>query len=421
MLDTAGFPTALASDSTTPARLQRRTTTKAKGSKRKIRIAFVITRADAVGGASIHVRDMARMLLSCGHTACVFLGGEGAVTEALKVAGVPYQVVHGLVRNVAPKQDLRAVFRLRKALAAFEPDLVSTHTSKAGVIGRLAAWSLGIPALYTPHCWSFVDGFPGARLYLWAERLVRPFGRRTIMVSEAERRDGIRHRVGPSDHFVTVHNGMPDITPDLRAEPGKQGPRIVMVGRFEQQKDHETLLLALARLKHLCWSLDLVGDGPLRKTAEELARSLGLLPRVVFHGYRKDVSSILSKAQIFALITNWEGFPRSIIEAMRAGLPIVASDVGGNAESVQDGVNGLVVRKRDAAAVAKALACLIQDTELRVRMGAAGRDAYEREFTLERMVHKTAEVWSSVLGHEVQLPVAVPVSAAAPAAAVQAN
>lgn len=160
-----------------------------------LRFAFVITRADAVGGASIHVRDVARMLIASGHETRVFLGGEGAVTDALRNESVPYTVIQGLVRNVDPLKDAGALLRLRTALKRFQPDLVSTHTSKAGVIGRVAAWSLGIPALYTPHCWSFVDGFPGAKFYLWAERVARPFGKRIIMVSEAERQDGLRHHV----------------------------------------------------------------------------------------------------------------------------------------------------------------------------------------------------------------------------------
>lgn len=402
MIDTAGYPSAIAPLSGDSPRQVRFAPILPLGPK-PLRVAFVITRADAVGGASIHVRDLSSHLISCGHSVRVFLGGEGAVTDALRTVGVPFEVVAGLVRKVDPKSDLQAVVNLRRALRRFHPDLVSTHTSKAGVIGRLAAWSLGIPAVYTPHCWSFVDGFPGAKLYLWAERIVRPFGKRTIMVSNAERRDGIRFRVGPDDHFVTVHNGMPDIPTALLASPGRGTPRIVMVGRFEQQKDHESLLLALARIKHLPWALDLVGDGPLKGKAEELVRSLKLQSRVVFHGYCKDVAGILSRAHVFALITNWEGFPRSIIEAMRAGLPVVATDVGGNAESVIEGVNGFVVKKKDVGSIARQLACLLKSPELRKRLGDAGRKAYEREFTLQRMVQKTAHVWQAVLRRPVEV------------------
>ncbi len=403
MLD-IGLPSALAPQESAPLRTTPRFRSNARIlPESSLRVAFVITRADAVGGASIHVRDMARLLISEGHEAMVFLGGEGAVTDALRREAVPYRVISGLVRNVDPRKDAVAVLRLRSALKAYSPDLVSTHTSKAGVIGRLAAWTLGIPAIYTPHCWSFVDGFPGARFYLLAERLARPFGRRIIMVSEAERQDGLRARVAPAPHLVTVHNGMPDIPDDLRSRPGALSPRIVMVGRFEKQKDHESLLRGLARIQHLAWRLDLVGDGPMRAEAEELAAKLGIANRVTFHGYRNDVEVLLSDAQVFTLITHWEGFPRSIIEAMRAGLPVVATNVGGNAESVKDGVNGFIVGRRDIAAIGDRMAALLADPQLRERMGEAGRRLYEREFTLHRMMHKTANVWADVLKRPVRI------------------
>lgn len=363
-----------------------------------LRIAFIITRADAVGGASIHVRDLAAHLARSGHHVMVFLGGVGAVTDALTVAGVPFKVVPHMIRNVSPKKDLLAFARLRRELREFKPDLVSCHTSKAGVLGRLAAWSLGCPAVYTPHCWSFVDGFPGAKTYLWAERLARPFGKKIIMVSEAERQDGLRHRVASPRHLVTVHNGMPDVPAAMRATPEGCPPRIVMVGRFEEQKDHQTLLRALARLKELPWVLDLVGDGPLRPSQVDLAHSLGIAERVNFLCYRNDVAHILKDAQIFALVTNWEGFPRSIIEAMRAGLPVIATDVGGNRESVTHGKTGFLVHRGDVDELEQRLRSLILDESLRRDLGANGRRAYEADFTLGKLVANTLAVWAGVLG-----------------------
>jgi glycosyltransferase involved in cell wall biosynthesis len=361
-------------------------------------VIFVITRADSVGGATIHVRDLARALLETGHWAKVLVGGEGPVTDAFREAGVPYRSLRHLAREINLRNDFAGLLELRAALRDERPDLVSTHTSKAGFLGRLSAASLGIPAIYTPHCWSFADGFPGARRYLWAERLARPFGRRTIAVSEAERREGIARRVGPPDHFATVHNGMPDIPKDLRANPGISPPRIVMVGRLEPQKDHPALLQALAQLKNLPWTLDCIGDGPLRSRTETAIRELDLGGRVNLLGYRRDVVDLLSRAQLFVLATNWESFPRSILEAMRAGLPVVATAVGGTAEAVSDRHTGYLVPRGDANELAWRLCALVADPVLRVKFGAAARRRYEANFTHDRMVKSTLRVWETVLG-----------------------
>jgi glycosyltransferase involved in cell wall biosynthesis len=171
-----------------------------------------------------------------------------------------------------------------------------------------------------------------------------------------------------------------------------------MVARFEEQKDHATLFRALAGLGDLAWQLELVGDGPLFSEAVALAKQLGIASRTQFLGFRRDVTRRLADAQVFLLITNWEGFPRSILEAMRAGLPVVASDVGGNAESVRDGETGFIVPRGDVASLRTALARLIADPELRMRFGALGRRRFEERFTFERMCEKTFAVYRDVVG-----------------------
>ncbi len=381
----------------------------------RLKVVFIITRADSVGGATIHVRDFALALLAAGHDARVFVGGEGPVTDAFRTAGVPYRAMRHLARQVNLRNDLAGFRELRAALRADRPDLVSTHTSKAGFLGRLAARSLGIPAIYTPHCWSFADGFPGARLFLWAERFARPFGQRTITVSEAERREAIARRVGPPGHFATVHNGMPDIPANLRASPGVSPPRIVTVGRFEPQKDHATLFRALAHLKDVPWTLECVGDGPLRPQAEALIQELDLRDRVSLLGYRRDVVECLGRAQLFVLATNWESFPRSILEAMRAGLPVIATAVGGTAEAVRDQRTGFLVPRGDEGGLAAQLRRLIVDARLRAKFGAAARRRYETRFTHQRMIVDTVHVWETVLGRAIFVP--APSAPAAVAAA----
>jgi glycosyltransferase involved in cell wall biosynthesis len=170
-----------------------------------------------------------------------------------------------------------------------------------------------------------------------------------------------------------------------------------MVARFEPQKDHATLLRALGGLLRHSWDLDLVGDGPLRPEMETLASSLGIQERVHFLGQRRDVDRILSQSQISVLVSNWEGFPLSILEAMRAGLPVVASGVGGVAEAVADGKTGYVVPQGDAEALRNRIERLVASPDLRVELGTNGRRRYEQHFTLDRLVAKTLLVYQNVL------------------------
>jgi glycosyltransferase involved in cell wall biosynthesis len=156
------------------------------------------------------------------------------------------------------------------------------------------------------------------------------------------------------------------------------------------------LFLALAGLQKQAWELDLIGDGPLLPEAQALARELGIGGRVRFWGQRMDVAERLAEAQVAALITNWEGFPRSILEAMRAGLPVVASGVGGVAESVRDGETGFVVAQGDALGLQRRLKQLLDDPGLRITMGRSGRVRYESHFTLSHTVEKTLSVYREI-------------------------
>jgi len=330
----------------------------------------------------------------------VLVGGEGPFTEELAVRGIPYRSMRYLVRPIRPSTDLRGLLELRAALTELRPDLVATHSSKAGWLGRLAARSLGLPVVFTAHGWAFTEGVPERKrkIYALAERLAAPFADRIITVSEYDRALALRYRIAPAHKLVTVHNGMPDVDPTLRACPEAEPVRLVMVARFEPPKDHATLLCALAGLRDLAWELELIGDGPLLERVRAEAERLGLLERVRFLGARKDVAERIAKAQLFVLTSNWEGFPLSILEAMRARLPVVASDVGGVREAVMEGETGFLVPRGDVGALRARLRQLIMNASLRVKMGQAGRKRFEERFTFEHMFRKTVEVYEDVLG-----------------------
>ncbi len=363
-----------------------------------MRIAFVCTHAESLGGSYVHVRDVSTALMARGYVVKVFIGGTGIVTEQLEKRGVPYQSLQNLARPISPIRDIASVLELSRHLRAFRPDLISCHSSKAGIIGRLVT-SGATPKLFTAHGWAFADGVGRkARLYEKLERMVAPRARRIITVCEADRDDAIRRRIAPREQFVTIYNGMPEAS--FRADVGRQPPRIISVARLDTQKDHPTLLRALAALRNLEWSLVLVGDGPRRSELETLAGSLGISNRVTFLGVSQTVGEELAASQIFCLSSNYEGFPRSTLEAMRTGLPVIVTDVNGCKEALIEGKTGFSVPPRDVESLAERLGILIQRPDLRVEMGQRGRELFVERFTFERMLDEMLALYEEVLGEE---------------------
>ncbi|MBA3658870.1 MAG: glycosyltransferase family 4 protein [Gemmatimonadales bacterium] len=378
-----------------------------------MKLAYVITRSEPMGGAQVHVRDLSLAFRAQGHEVTVFTGDAGHFTSDLSEHGVPWAIVPHLQTRINLLHDLRAVKELKIALERVEPDLISAHSSKAGIVARLAGRMLKVPVIFTAHGWAFTTGTApaSAALYRTIERLAAPLAARIITVSQFDRDLAVRRGVCPPDRVVAVHNGMPDIPADQLAAPDRSPPRLIMVARFEPQKDQTSLLEALAGLTDLGWSLDLVGDGPLLPAARAQVERLGLVERVRFLGPRRDVARLLAGSQIFVLTTRWEGLPRSILEAMRAGLPVVASDVGGVHECVSDGTTGFVTPRGGVDAVRDRLRRLLGDPALRRTMGERSRQTYERSFRLEHTVAHTLGVYCQVVPQERQTTRPIPVEA----------
>ena len=367
-----------------------------------MKIVYVITRADSVGGATVHVRDLAEALLAEGDEVTILVGGVGPVTREFADRGIPFRPIRNLVRPVRPAQDVLAVFEVARALREIQPDLVSTHTAKAGLVGRAASKIVGIPAIFTPHGWAISDRMsPGkALIFRLAERMAAPWARRIVTVCRYENELAVRHRIAPAEKLDIVYNGSPDIPVQFRANPAQQPPRIAMVARFDRPKDHSTILKAVAGLGDRPWSLDLIGDGPLEASARAQAAALGISDRVQFPGACRDVAARLAQCQIFALASRSEAFPFTILEAMRAGLPVVASDVGGVGEAVVHGVTGFLSPRGDAEGMREHLARLVGDPILRQELGNQGRRRYEDHFTFDRMLSRTRAVYAEALRSE---------------------
>lgn len=363
-----------------------------------MRIAFIITQAQVIGGASIHVRDLSKSLLLEGHDVFVLVGGTGPFTEQLEEHGIPFISLENCIRQHALLKDIKCYFEIKKILLKLKPDIVTVHSAKAGVLGRLAARKIGIPVVYTVHGWPFTEGIkPVKRLiYAHVERVMANFSDQIITVSNYDRQLALDLRIAPEELMETIHNGIPDVEPSFFAVPEKDPPRIIMTARFEEPKDQISLIKALATLKKFPWYADFLGDGPLISDSMKFAQNLGLDNRLFFHGSVNDVHRYLSKAQIFALSTKWEGLPLTILEAMRAGLPVIATNVGGIREAVVNSENGFLVGKQDELTLATALEKLITTPLLRKQMGGKGRDIFEKEFSWNNFKSKTHSTFISI-------------------------
>jgi glycosyltransferase involved in cell wall biosynthesis len=365
-----------------------------------VKIVHVLTRGDVLGGAQSHVRELSLELRKLGHEVTVITGAPGIFTDQLRQAEIPCLQVRSLVRPLRPHRDLAAFVQLWSVLRRLKPDLVCAHTAKAGSLGRAVARLHNIPSVFTPHGWSMFDrtSLQWNPLFCWAECLAGRLGTRVINVCEFEREFARQWRVCPANALEVVHNGIAEI-PMSRVRPiDTQPPLIVMVARFASQKDHATLLHALSGLLAMDWSLLLVGAGELEPQIRAQVAALGLGNRVQIRPSETNVGHLLMAAQIYVLSTHFEALPISILEAMRAGLPVVATDVGGISESVREGETGLLARQGDVDGLRKALARVIADPALRLALGNAGRRLWSAQFTASTMAARTLEVYKRALG-----------------------
>jgi glycosyltransferase involved in cell wall biosynthesis len=370
-------------------------------------VLLVVTLAE-VGGAQSSVASLLPALVTHFDVA-VAAHGAGPLREAAEAAGARFLPLRNVRRPISLWRDPAGLVELVRLLRRERPDIVHAGSSKAGVLGRLAAVLAGVPVrIFTVHGWAFAahSGL-SSRLYRFADRAVEPLTTVTICVSEHEREAGLAAGTCASERTVVIPNAV-DVAGAPRSSSAPRGrPLILAVGRLKAPKDFSTLVRALGRLPSDSFDALIVGDGPDRPRLEDEIRALGLAGRVAFAGERRDVPELLAGADVFVLPSRSEGHPVSLLEAMAAGVPVVASRVGGVPEQIADGATGLLVEPGDSAALAAALRRLTADPSLRRRLGAAGRLRAERAFDLAAFRRAHLEVYSRELAR-CRLPAPMP-------------
>ncbi|WCK54285.1 glycosyltransferase family 4 protein [Aneurinibacillus sp. Ricciae_BoGa-3] len=363
-----------------------------------MKIAYIITRSDW-GGAQAHLYDIMKFIKShTRHECCLIIGEQGLLADKTRQIDIPVTIVSNLVQPIDPFKDVAAIKDTVAILKKIKPDIIHLHSSKAGIVGRIAGRLTGIPAIFTAHGWAFTEGVSVSRqrIFLPIERFMARYTSKIICVSEYDRHIALEKNVGDPNKLIAIHNGIPDAYPHQSVKDASK-IKCIMVARFSTQKDYGTLLQAVHKmLPGSDLKFDLVGQGELLESTKQLASQLNVNEMVSFLGPRRDVPDLLVKSDIFLLISNYEGFPISILEAMRASLPVIASDVGGVKEAVIDGVTGFLIPRGDSEKLKSKLELLTGNPQLRMNMGMAGRERYLKYFTDTTMLKKTVAVYESV-------------------------
>lgn len=362
------------------------------------KVLFIITGGES-GGAQTHLYDLCTNLAG-GYEAIAAMGSKGTLWDKLYSRRIPVYLIPSLQREISISKDVQAYSELQSLIKKLQPDLICTHSSKAGFIGRLTAWTQGIPAVFTAHGWAFAEGVPTYKRFLYRnlERLASRWTQRIICVSNYDFNLALKQGVATAQKMTTIYNGIPAIANVVRRNDDPHHKlRLIMVARFSEQKDHPLFLQAIKQLGD-SWPFEayLVGDGPLQKSVRELASQLNIVEKLRFLGDRADVAELLQEADIFVLTSHWEGFPITILEAMRAGLPVIVSDVGGCREAILQSKTGCLIQPGDINHLVECLARLMADQETRLAMGAAGYQHFINNFTVEKMVQETVSVYDDV-------------------------
>ncbi|MBI4342348.1 MAG: glycosyltransferase family 4 protein [Candidatus Omnitrophica bacterium] len=398
-----------------------------------VRMVRVITRLN-IGGPSLQAALLSTKLDPQRWSTCLVAGspeaGEGDLREPVQQAGARIICVPSLRRPVHPWRDAVAWRQLLRILWAERPHILHTHLAKAGTLGRLAGFCYNAagPGQHPGQRAALIHTFHGhvlegyfspwaSRIFITIERFLARGTDRLIAVSPAIRDELLRLGIGRPEQWRVIPLGL-DLEPFAQVPPPPEGRpvRVGMVGRLVPIKNPALLLEALTRMtreqqERVGDSL-IVGDGPLRPSLEAETRALGLQRLVQFTGWRRDVSSVYRDVDVVCLTSRNEGTPVSLIEAMASGRAVVATDVGGvrdlldepgapSAASQPRGfrmtARGVLVRADDAQAFAEALGAVVCDGSLRRRLGDAARAYAVQQFGADRLIRDVTQLYEEVI------------------------
>ena len=396
-----------------------------------MKIVRIIARLN-IGGPAVHVVLLTRGFQYRGHESHLLVGPvpeiEGNMEYYASACHVSFTRIPELVRPLSPWKDWIAFRKIYRFLRSEKPDVVHTHTSKAGTLGRAAAILAGTPVIFHTFHGSVFDGYfspAKTRLFLMIERILARFTDRVITVSDSLRKQLSEvYRIAPSEKIEVVRLGFDlaefgSIAQSGRRWTGKRnpGPPVVgWVGRFTEIKDPLLFVELASALKAtgLAVNFIMVGDGPLRHAVEKSISKHGLSSNFVLTGWQRDMPQVYSGIDLIVSTSVNEGTPVTIIEAMATGCPFVAPNVGGlvdltegvpdNSEDLKMYANGILVTRRSVETLKRGVALLLADAQLRTSMGKIGHQFALKNFGQDRLVRETELLYRSFVQSEMPVP-----------------
>ncbi|OYP30373.1 glycosyltransferase family 4 protein [Rhodopirellula sp. MGV] len=332
----------------------------------------------------------------------------------LKNGALEITLLPDLLRNIHPGRDWKAYQAIRKTLKAYQPDVVHTHSAKGGLLGRLAAWSLGVPAvIHTVHGAPFHDFQPrlAKEFFRRCERYASKRCHRILCVADAMTDLMVDANVASRDRFTTVYSGM-NVDPfvnanehraEVRSRYGIEDHHVVIgkVARLFHLKGHDDLIKAAAEVVKVCPEVRfmLVGDGILREELQRQIDQLGLEEHFIFTGLvsPETVPELIGAMDVLVHTSLREGLARALPQALIAGKPAVSFDIDGAREVVISDQTGYLIPPRDCQALADALIRLGADAELRQRMGREGQRRFTERFRHQSMTNQIRQIYQEVL------------------------
>lgn len=376
------------------------------------KVVHVVTRLDLGGAQQNTLYTVAHLDRSVYEP--VLVCGEGGVLDPeAKTCRTVF--LSSLVHPVSPVHDLLAYLELTSFFLREKPSVVHTHSSKAGILGRLAAWTAGVPViLHTYHGFGFHDRQNRLvrAVYVAVERLAARLSTASVFVSKSNigyaRKHGLLRE---EDESILIRSGvklseLPSQVDKARLKTsagiGMHKPLVVSVGNLKPQKNAADFVTLAAKVSAAVPEARFyfIGDGPQRKALEAKVFALGLEGRVLFPGWRRDVKEWLAAADAFVMTSLWEGLPRALVEAMASGVVPVCYATDGVNDLVVDGVNGVAVAPGDVDTMAQRLTRILQDDELRRDLARAAGAAIGPEFDIDGMVRSQEALYARLLaGH----------------------
>ena len=382
---------------------------------RTLRVLHVLTQLD-LGGAQTSTLDLLRSLDRHRFDPTLAAGRAGLLwPDAAAIPHLRLVTLPSLQRAIHPWRDTASILRLARFMRRERFDIVHTHNSKAGILGRWAAHLARVPIIvHTIHGFAFHDEQgAGARwLYTSLERRTASITHRLVSASTHDVDAGLRERIGHHAQYALIRygidrqrftvNGQPRHA--LRRQLGlpADAPIVGMIGCLKPQKAPLDFLrvCSLVALQRPDARFLLIGDGALRPQVERWRRRLGLEERCLLLGWRRDIPALLHLMDVFVLTSRWEGLPIAMLEAMASGRPVVVSRVGGASDVMTDGENGYLVPPGDVRLFAHRVVSLLQHRALADRIGTAAAQRINDDFETTRMVGQLASLYEALAAEQ---------------------